>query len=376
MKKLILALLLLPLAGIAQEVAFTDDWESALAKAQAENKPLLIDFYTDWCGWCKVQDTATWGDPTVANFVNERMVAVKLDAEGEGGYVAIRFRPTAYPTVILFDPNSETPRMVRYEGYNADNEAYLQQMQRDLENGWNNLAYNPLSEAPEFPDFIKAAYSKERPARLSSDELNEWFAEHGNMTDEAAWAVVQRYYRAMDEALLNQAISKMEHYSTTYGPGAANSFGQGVLTTKIRSAETEEDLNKAIAWAEGVLDASGTNTDFYRVYWYGEKQMWGDYIQALERLASQGKVDANYLNGRLWVLVEKECEDKESCETAAEMMAAYVASDDADPNFVDTFAWLLYKAGKTDEAAEQARRAIALAGEMESSQELLDLIES
>lgn len=376
MKKYILVLLLFPLIGFAQEVQFMNDWEAAVDKAKTENKPLLIDFYTDWCGWCKVQDTATWGDPVIAKYVNDNMIPVKLDAEGDGGYVAIRFRPTAYPTVIMYDPNSDSPREVRYEGYNADNDAYLAKLKSDNEDGWNTLGYDPLGPSPDFPDFVEAAYSKDRVQMPRNEELTAWFNEHGNMTDEVAWSVVQRAYRFMEPTLLNRAISNMDHYRTAYGEGAANSFGQGVLTTKIRAAQNETQLDEAIAWGEMVLDGTGTNPEFYRVYWYGEQEMWGKYIESLATLAETEELGAAYLNGRLWVLVEKECQDQEACETAAELMSAYVASDDVDPNYVDTFAWLLYKAGKTDEAAEQARRAIALAGEMESSQELLDLIGS
>lgn len=45
-------------------------------------RKVFIDVYTDWCGWCKHMDKTTFSDPEVAEYVNEKYYAVKLNAEG------------------------------------------------------------------------------------------------------------------------------------------------------------------------------------------------------------------------------------------------------------------------------------------------------
>lgn len=44
-------------------------------------KKILIDAYTDWCGWCKRMDKNTFANPVIAKYVNDNFYAVKLNAE-------------------------------------------------------------------------------------------------------------------------------------------------------------------------------------------------------------------------------------------------------------------------------------------------------
>ncbi|NVK26889.1 MAG: thioredoxin family protein [Flavobacteriia bacterium] len=375
MKKILALALFIPFFGIAQEVNFTSDWEEAVKQSKVEKKPLFIDFYTDWCVWCKVQDSTNFVDPTISAFINENYIPVKLNAESAGAEVALRFRPMGYPTVVVYDPNSESPREIRYMGYTKDKEEYLSRLQEDLKESWETLGYDPLSGSPEFPDFIRTRYRLAQVGFPKSEELATWFNDHGNMTDEVAWSVVQRGIYYMDEGQLAQIEPHFSKYEMLYGKSNVNQLKQSILYVKIRAAETEESLFAALEWAEANIPNAEENRLANMVNWYGKQKMWNEYIETLATLIEEQEVSDEYINSSLWTLIEEECQDRESCKTATEIMAAVVEGDNVNPNHIDTFAWLLYRAGETEKAKEQAERAIAEnGGSMESSEELLTLM--
>jgi thioredoxin-related protein len=56
-------------------------------KINNNGKKIIIDLYTDWCGWCKVMDRNTFTNPDVIDHINNNFIPVKFDAEYQNSVV-------------------------------------------------------------------------------------------------------------------------------------------------------------------------------------------------------------------------------------------------------------------------------------------------
>jgi len=105
MKKLLLIIpaLLFSMSGFSQGIEFEHGtWKEVLAKAQQTNKPIFVDVYTTWCGPCKMMDRDIFPLETVGKVYNAGFVCYHLDAEkGEGIEVAKKYEVKAYPTYLF-----------------------------------------------------------------------------------------------------------------------------------------------------------------------------------------------------------------------------------------------------------------------------------
>lgn len=87
MRTLLVSLILLPFALSAQDHSTAKvKWvslEQAQAAAKVDGKPIIMDLWTPWCGWCKKMDAATFGDQQTADYINANFHAVSFNAEGK-----------------------------------------------------------------------------------------------------------------------------------------------------------------------------------------------------------------------------------------------------------------------------------------------------
>lgn len=78
---LVLAVVLLSGAARAQEALNWMTFEDAVTLTANKPKLMIIDLYTDWCGWCKVMDRTTLVDPVIVKYLQENFYPVRFDAE-------------------------------------------------------------------------------------------------------------------------------------------------------------------------------------------------------------------------------------------------------------------------------------------------------
>jgi len=98
-------------------VEWETDFPDAIKRAQSEGKPVLVNFYADWCVWCKRLDSTTLRDAKVAALLSDRVIAVQLDVDGDGRELSNEYRVDGLPTVLILDPSGR--EIGRIPGYMA-----------------------------------------------------------------------------------------------------------------------------------------------------------------------------------------------------------------------------------------------------------------
>jgi thiol:disulfide interchange protein len=93
------AVLVLCLAGLTNDELRTP-FDRAARLASRRGTLLLVDFTTDWCGWCRKLEREVYPDPAVAGQL-ARVVYVRVDAEREGSALAERYGVDGFPTLLF-----------------------------------------------------------------------------------------------------------------------------------------------------------------------------------------------------------------------------------------------------------------------------------
>lgn len=92
-------------AAAGSKLVWHTDFAKVIKAARDQNKLILVDVYTDWCGWCHKLDRDTYSNPDVVNFVNNQFVCLKVDAEdgGPGQAFSQQYQIGGFPCIMMLD---------------------------------------------------------------------------------------------------------------------------------------------------------------------------------------------------------------------------------------------------------------------------------
>lgn len=110
---------------VGEEAKALQHFEKYLSQAQQEGKPVMIDFFAEWCSACKELDTYTYTDDDVRTEA-QRFAAIKVDATEDTADLAElqkRYGVVGLPTVVFLNSQGQTCMSPRVTGF-MDPEPY------------------------------------------------------------------------------------------------------------------------------------------------------------------------------------------------------------------------------------------------------------
>lgn len=133
--------------AFAQSGGWTNDYNAAVRDAKAKNRPIVIDFGTVNCTWCRKLDEITFRDPSVAKRLAEQFVAVRLDADTVPALVQ-QLGISGYPTLVF--AASDGKILGKHAGF-VDVKRFHQQLDRALQESGVSSKGIDVATAPARP---------------------------------------------------------------------------------------------------------------------------------------------------------------------------------------------------------------------------------
>lgn len=136
----------LGLTAQGQEIKWMK-FEEAIEANSKDPKMVLVDVYTDWCGWCKKMDKETFTDPKVIEHINANFYPVKLNAENtkrsfefmgkkyNESQMAAAMRVRSYPNFVIIEPNLQN--IAQLPGYRTPDQ-FLTGLDELIEKAFKN----------------------------------------------------------------------------------------------------------------------------------------------------------------------------------------------------------------------------------------------
>lgn len=217
----IVALLLLATQSFGQGIKFENikfDEALILAQKSKNKRQIFVDFFTTWCGPCRMMSEKIFPLKEVGTYMNANYVNLKIDAEkGEGVALAKRYNVDSYPTMLVLDADGKEVRriigsMSDYKEFigrvagNVSDETMMQEAKANYEKeatATNAISYldalQKLNRHEELVEVISALYF--------SEPLQKRFNSN-------VWRYVDRYIHDPESKIIKDIVANKLYISS------------------------------------------------------------------------------------------------------------------------------------------------------------------
>jgi thiol-disulfide isomerase/thioredoxin len=381
-------------------------WQQIQEKARKENKHIFVDMVATWCAPCKLMDNFTYPEPQVGSALNAHFISVKVQVDvtdkdtaqvkswyEDAARLKDEFNVTAVPTFLFFTPGGK----IVHRGSGQKNAQQMIELAQAALNPekqvYTQLERYRSAKAPGALDherlFQLALAAKEAgDAALSATLTRQYITDYllkkdpATLTERDIALIAQKTLTSKDPgfallgnpssaAIIDRILKRPGYTQTTVDWIVRNEE----ITPKMSKTGPEPDWAEITAVLTRKYDAARAERVVIdgRYRWHYErqewKQFWHWYALKLGKYGiGTGTMDRAQTNEVMFNVIFPKIDDPEILAEAAAWMEKVVKVNADDPGMplsgrataLDTYAQLLYKAGKKDEAIAAQQQAVEL----------------
>lgn len=374
-------------------------WSDVIKEAKAQNKYIFVDCYATWCLPCKKMDREVFSDRRIGDFINANFISLRIQMDTSAADDAFvkswyheayqlkeRYKVKAFPSFLFFTPNGKIVHrylssLTESDFLKVAKNALLpsQQYYTLLENyGTGNLNKSNLGYLATvskqigndtLADSIAVDYLHNYLDTISIDKLIQ--KKHFDFVSMFAGLVTSRdkVFKVMFENA--NAIDKLVSQK-----GFAQSFILNVITKEYINPELWPNKKPTLSapnWNRLRTKIKKKFNNYFselavidaQINWYGQKDDWSKLVKYWVKKNDNYGLDTAgmgwvFINNFAWDYVFIHCKNKDTLNKVASWLEIILESHPDDYVTMDTYANLLFKAGRQNEAIIWEEKALLL----------------
>lgn len=391
-------ILLLPFVVMAQEkgIHFERElsWKEVQAKAKAENKYIFMDCFTTWCGPCKYMSSNIFPQEEVGKYFNEHFVSVQVQMDKTSGdaeavkkwyddakTIETEYTIRAYPTFLYFSPEG---RLVHRVVGGGEAKPFITSSANALDT--SKQYYTLLDKYNKKPkkepeDMRKMALTAQEAYDLKNADIyaKEYIATQKNLYTKENIEFLNLFTNGSHDKGFDVFLNHSDKVDQVMGSGTAGQKVKSIILREEVYPNISREKNIIPDWNAMKAAISKKYPAYsdeviagFKVQYFQSKKDWSSFQPAVSQYISKygHGLSPMELNNFAWTVFEN-FNDPKFIEEALKWSKASLGGKE-DPMFMDTYANLLYKLDKKEEAISWEQKAVKLANGEKTYQETLD----
>ncbi len=245
------------------------DYDKALKLAKAENKLLLVDFYTTWCGPCKKMDKLIFKNDSISKELAKDFVLLKYDAEKDSVFhLSKKHHINSYPTSLVLNKNGYVVN--RKYGYAGEE---FEEMNKDLSEFFEKSVelnakkhflkgYSNQIDGFGYPKFYVDYVNRTDTKSKKREDFKAFWEQERDFLSENDFSVLAYFSMDVPDNVAQSFLQNKTKLIDLYGIQDVDIIAFFISMTKFDEAvdaKSRKKYEEAVAYSKQALDEESSN---------------------------------------------------------------------------------------------------------------------